>query len=92
MLNRGVPTGQIIPLLTIDSNGGANVKARMICEDRVMMTPKITQNIFLPVLSTSTPITGDATAEMMNTKLREGERRKVGSSGFTAQFVKKRFN
>ena len=55
---------------TIGTNGLRNVKANRAWHPMVETVPRIIQNIFLPDLSIRNPNKGDATADIMYTKLK----------------------
>jgi len=52
------------------TNGLRKVKANKAWQPIVDITPSITQKTFLPVLSIKKPKKGEATADMMYTKLK----------------------
>lgn len=55
--------------LTMATYGLIKVNANRAWQPIVTVVPRITQKIFLPLLSIRNPNTGEATADMMYTKL-----------------------
>ena len=58
-------------ILTMATYGLMKVNANRAWQPIVTVVPRITQNIFLPLLSIRNPNTGEATADMMYTKLKK---------------------